>query len=144
LATPQTTSNKETFRRFHDVGNTGDAELLVRTIDEIFPPDVRVRTPLPIQVTGAEAIKEVFMRLHRAYPDLHVRVEDMIEEGDKIVGRNSVAGTHLGEYMGLAPTGKPVTYNEIIIFRFVDGRIAETWGVVDVFAQLKQLGAIHT
>jgi predicted ester cyclase len=44
--------------------------------------------------------------------------------------------------MGLAPTGRSVTYNEIFILRFVDGRIAETWGVVDVLSQLKQLGAI--
>ena len=44
--------------------------------------------------------------------------------------------------MGVPPTGKPVTYNEIFIFRFVNGRIAETWGVVDVFSQLKQLGVI--
>jgi hypothetical protein len=44
--------------------------------------------------------------------------------------------------MGIPPTGKTVTYNEIFIFRFADGRIVETWGVVDVFSQLKQLGAI--
>jgi hypothetical protein len=44
--------------------------------------------------------------------------------------------------MGLPPTGKSVTCNEIFILRFVNGRIAETWGVVDVFSQLKQLGVI--
>jgi hypothetical protein len=44
--------------------------------------------------------------------------------------------------MGVPPTGRSVTYNEIFIFRFVNGRIAETWGVVDVFSQLKQLGVI--
>jgi steroid delta-isomerase-like uncharacterized protein len=133
--------NKAAFRRFHDAANSGDAELLAKTIDEIFMPDVILRTPLPVQATGARAIKEVFARLHRAFPDLHVTVEDLIEEGDKVVGRNSVRGTHQGEYMGLPPTGKPVSYNEIIIFQFADGRVAETWGVVDVLAQLRQLGA---
>ena len=44
--------------------------------------------------------------------------------------------------MGLPPTGKSVKYNEIFIFRFAGGRIAETWGVVDVFSQMKQLGLI--
>jgi predicted ester cyclase len=44
--------------------------------------------------------------------------------------------------MGLAPAGKSVAYDEIFIFRFVNGRIAETWGVVDVFSQMKQLGVI--
>jgi predicted ester cyclase len=66
----------------------------------------------------------------------------LIAEGDKVVSRNSVTGTHLGDYMGRPPTGKHVTYNEIFIFRFADGRVAETWGVVDVFAQMKQLGVI--
>ena len=87
-------------------------------------------------------MKEEFARLHRAYPDLHITIEDLIAEGDKVVSRNSVTGTHRGEYMGIPPTGKSVTYNEIFILRFLNGRIAETWGVVDVFSQLKQLGVI--
>jgi predicted ester cyclase len=66
----------------------------------------------------------------------------VIAEGDKVVGRNTVTGTHQGEYMGIPPTGKSVTYNEIFIARFVNGRIAETWGVVDVLSQMRQLGAI--
>jgi SnoaL-like polyketide cyclase len=71
-----------------------------------------------------------------------VTVEDLIAEGDKVVCRNVVTGTHQGEYLGLPPTGRPVTYNEIFIFRFEGGRIAETWGVVDLLAQLRQLGAV--
>jgi predicted ester cyclase len=63
-------------------------------------------------------------------------------QGDKVVSRNTVTGTHQGEYRGLPPTGKSITYNEIFIFRFVGGRIAEIWGVVDVFSQMKQLGVI--
>ncbi len=53
-----------------------------------------------------------------------------------------VAFAIAGEYMGIPPTGKSVTYNEIFIVRFEGGRIAETWGVVDVLSQMKQLGAI--
>jgi hypothetical protein len=142
MATLEETSNKATFRRFQDATNTHDAELISKTIDETVVPDVLIRTPLPVEATGAQALKEVFARLHRAFPDLHVTVEDLIEEGDKVVGRNSVTGTHQGEYMGLPPTGKSVTYNEIFIFRFANGRIAETWGVVDVLSQMKQLGVI--
>jgi len=97
---------------------------------------------LPIEASGAQKLKEVFARLLRVYPDLHITVEDLIEEGDTVVSRNTVTGTHQGEYMGIAPTGKPVTYNEIFIFRFASGRIAETWGVVDVFSQMRQLGVI--
>jgi steroid delta-isomerase-like uncharacterized protein len=142
MTTPQETSNKATFRRFQEATNSGDAELISKTIDEVVEPDVLIRTPLPVEATGAEALKEVFSRLHRAFPDLHVSVEDVIAEGDRIAARNSVTGTHQGDYMGIPPTGRRVTYNEMFIVRFVDGRIAETWGVVDVFSQMKQLGAI--
>jgi steroid delta-isomerase-like uncharacterized protein len=135
-------SNKATLRRLHDAINTGDAEHISNTIDEVVEPDVLIRTPLPVEATGAQALKEVFARLHRAFPDLHITVEDLIAEGDKVVSRNSVTGTHQGEYMGRPPTGKSITYNEIFIFRFVNGRIAETWGVVDVLSQMRQLGAI--
>jgi steroid delta-isomerase-like uncharacterized protein len=142
VPTAQEASNKATFRRFQDATNTHDAEFISKTIGEIVEPDVLIRTPVPVQSTGAQALEEVFARLHRAFPDLHVTVEDLIAEGDKVVGRNSVTGTHQCEYLGLPPTGKSITYNEIFIFRFVDGRIAETWGVVDVFAQMRQLGVI--
>jgi steroid delta-isomerase-like uncharacterized protein len=142
MSTAETTSNRATLTRFRDAINTGDLELISKTIDELVEPDAQIRTPLPIEATGAQLLKEVFGRLHRAFPDLHITVEDVIAEGDKVVGRNTVTGTHQGEYMGIPPTGKSVTYNEIFIARFVNGRIAETWGVVDVLSQMRQLGAI--
>lgn len=97
--------------------------------------------PVPMGATGAEALKRVWQVLLRAFPDIHVAVEETITEGDKVVSRNTVTGTHRGEYQGLPPTGKTVTYNEIFIFRFTDGRITEIRGVVDVLAQLRRLGA---
>jgi steroid delta-isomerase-like uncharacterized protein len=142
MSTAQATSNKATFRHFEDAVNSGDIELISNMIDEVVEPDVQIRTPLPIEATGAQALKQVWATLLRAYPDLHITAEDLIAEGDKLVCRNVVTGTHHGEYMGIPPTGKSVTYNEIIIFRFEGGRIAETWGVVDVLSQMKQLGAI--
>jgi hypothetical protein len=66
----------------------------------------------------------------------------LIAEGDKVVGRTVVTGTQQGEFMGVAPTGKRVTYNEIFILRMADGRIIEVWGVVDIFAQMRQIGVI--
>ena len=144
MSTAQEDRNKATFKRFHDAMNAGDADLVSKTIDENVEPDVLISTPLPIEATGARALKEVFATLHRAFPDLHVTVDDLIAEGDKVVGRNTITGTNRGEYQGRPPTGKSITYNEIFIFRFVSGRIAETWGVVDVFSQMRQLGAIPT
>jgi predicted ester cyclase len=126
MSTTQETTNKATFERFQDATNTHDAEFISQTIDEIVEPGALIRTPLPLGATGAQKLKEVFARLHRAFPDLHVTVEDLIAEGDKVVGRNTVTGTHQGEYMGRPPTGRPVTCNEIFIFRFARGRNGET------------------
>jgi predicted ester cyclase len=141
MSAGQETSNKATVRRLHDA-MTGGAERVSQTIDEIVEPDVLFHAPVPAGATGAQALKQVMTILYRAFPDLHVAVEDLIAEGDKVVGRNTVTGTHHGEYLGLRPTGRSVAYSEIFIFRLASGRIAEIWGVVDVLAQLKQLGAI--
>jgi steroid delta-isomerase-like uncharacterized protein len=142
MSTAQETSNKATVSRQVDAMNTGDAEIISKAIDEAAEPNVLFHAPVPTGATGAQALKQVWTVLLRAFPDLHVAVEDVIAEGDKVVLRATVTGTHQGEYMGLPPTAKSVTYNEIFIFRFAGGRIAEIWGVVDVFSQMQQLGAI--
>ncbi|MBV9447822.1 MAG: ester cyclase [Streptosporangiaceae bacterium] len=136
------TSNKATVGRLADAMNSGDAELVSKTIEEIFDPGVKQH--VPFEVTGTQALKEmVFDRLYQAFPDLHVELEELIEEDDKVVVKDTVTGTHLGEYNGLPATGKSVSYSEIFIVRFAGGRIAEVWGVVDIFSQMKQLGVIQ-
>jgi len=141
MSTAQETRNKATIRRLQDAVK-GGAESISQTIDEVVRPNVVFHAPVPTGATGAQALKQVWPVLLRAFPDLHVTVEDLIEEGDKVACRNTVTGTHQGEYKGLPPSGKSVTYNEIFICRFTGGKIAEIWGVVDVFSQMKQLGAI--
>jgi steroid delta-isomerase-like uncharacterized protein len=142
MSPAQASGNKATFKRFHEAFNTGDAALVSKIIDEVVEPDVKFHAPVPLEAKGTRAIKQVVAILHQAFPDLHVELDDLIAEGDKVVGRQTVTGTQRGEYMGLPPTGKFVRYNEIFIFRFVRGRIAEIWGVVDVLSQMKQLGMI--
>jgi steroid delta-isomerase-like uncharacterized protein len=144
MSTAEVTTNKATFRRFRDAMNTCDMEFISKTVDELVEPDATIRTPLPGDATGAEVLKQVWAVLLRAFPDLHLTVEDLIGEEDKVVARIVVTGTHLGEYMGMEPTGKSIAYDEIFIFRFANGRVVETWGVVDVFSQMKQLGAFVT
>ena len=139
MSTTQEASNRAVFSRFHDATNSGDLATIWKTVDEVVEPDVLFHTPAPIDATGAEALKRVWDVLLRAFPDIHVASEDVIAEGDRLVCRNTVTGTHRGEYRGLAPTGRSVTYAEIFILRFAGGRIAEIWGVVDVFAQMRQL-----
>ncbi|GGM16575.1 hypothetical protein GCM10010129_70950 [Streptomyces fumigatiscleroticus] len=142
MSAAEAAGNKALFMRFHSAVNSGDVERVSRTIDEVFEPDVLFHAPVPMEATGARALKQVWTVLLRAFPDIHVAVEDVIAEGDKVVSRNTVTGTHRGEYRGLPPTGTSVTYDEIFILRFAGGRIAEIWGVVDVFSQLRQLGAL--
>ena len=90
MSTAEELSNKATFKRFHEAANTGDAEFLSKTIDEIVAPDAVIRTPLPIDATGAELLKRVWVMLLRVYPDIHLTVDDVIAEGDKVVARNTV------------------------------------------------------
>jgi predicted ester cyclase len=142
MSTAELTTNKATFRRFRDAMNTCDMEFISKTVDELVEPDATIRTPLPGDATGAEVLKQVWAVLLRAFPDLHLTVEDLIGEEDKVVARIVVTGTHLGEYMGMEPTGKSIAYDEIFIFRFANDRVVETWGVVDVYAQMKQIGVI--
>jgi steroid delta-isomerase-like uncharacterized protein len=142
MSTAEITANKATFKRFQDAMNTCDAGFVSKTIDELVQPDATIRTPLPGDAAGAEKLKQVWMALLQAFPELRLTVEDLIGEDDKVVARIVCTGTHLGEYMGLEPSGKSIAYDEIFIFRFANGRVVETWGVVDVFSQMKQLGVI--
>ncbi|MEV4179081.1 ester cyclase [Nonomuraea sp. NPDC049709] len=142
MSAAQATSNKEIFRHFHEAVNSGDAEIISKTFDEVVAPDVLFHAPVPSEATGLQALKDVWAVLLRAFPDIHVAIEDLIAEGDKVVSRNTVTGTHLGEFRGLPPTGRSITYNEIFIVRLDGGRVVEIWGVVDTLSQLRQLGAI--
>ena len=76
MSTAQRTSNKATIRRFCDAANSGDAELISKTIDELVEPDAVIPSPSPIEATGAQLLKEVFARLHRAFSDLHTTIGD--------------------------------------------------------------------
>jgi steroid delta-isomerase-like uncharacterized protein len=142
MPTTQEATNKATSLRFHEAMNSGDAEAIAEAIDEFVDPDLAFHAPVPNGATGAQALKQVWAVLLRAFPDVHVTVEDMIAEGDKVVVRSTVTGTHKGEYMGHQPTGRSVRYAEIFIVRFAGGRIAEIRGVVDVLSQMRQLGMI--
>jgi steroid delta-isomerase-like uncharacterized protein len=142
VSADRTASNKAAVRRFADIANTHDPELIAKAVDEVFDPNVRAGTQMPIEANGPEDIKRVFTTLHEAFPDLHISIEDLIAEGDRVVSRERITGTHRGNYMGMPATGKRVEYNEIVIGRFADGRIVETWGVVDVLSLMRQLGAI--
>ena len=82
--------------------------------------------------------------LRAGFPDLHVTVEDIIAEGDKVVGRTTIRGSHTGEFMGMAPTGKQFTIQAIDVMRFAGGKVVEHWGNQDDLGMMQQLGVIPT
>ncbi|MDA2811917.1 ester cyclase [Nocardiopsis sp. RSe5-2] len=132
--------NRAVYERLHEATDSRDLERISRTVDEVFHPDAVFHATGPVGPTARDAVKGAWAMLLRAFPDIRVTVEDTIAEGDKIVVRNTVRGTHQGEYRGLAPTGRTVTYGEIFVVRFSEGKVAEAWGVVDIFSQMQQLG----
>ncbi|MBN1135067.1 MAG: ester cyclase [Anaerolineae bacterium] len=95
----------------------------------------------------AEYVADEGMRRHVAmmqgpFPGYQLIVEDMIAEGDKVVIRATMHGTHQGDLMGIPPTGKQVTVSMIVIYRIVGAKIAEYWVVADQLGLMQQLGAI--
>ena len=77
-----------------------------------------------------------------AFPDLHLTIEDLIAEGDKVVWRLNSKGTHKGPFMGIPATGKTASITGIVIFRLENSRIMEGWVNIDTLGLLQQLGVI--
>ena len=93
-------------------------------------------------IKGLEASMQVLSMLLTAFPDARFTVEDVIAEGDRVASRYTFRGTHQGDLMGIAPTGKQVTVTGIIINRIVDGKSAEGWLNFDALGMVQQLGAL--
>ncbi len=91
---------------------------------------------------GKEGLKQFYNMLWQAFPDLRVNVEDMIEEDDKIAVRFTTSGTHKGEFLGLKPTDKQISFDSITILKFTNNKIVERWQCTNEIAMLKQLGVI--
>lgn len=119
--------NKALVRRlWEEVWDRGD----VAVADEIFDP-------------AYAAHEKGFVTVWRtAFPDTRLTVEDIFAEGDRVVTRFVVRGTHRGEFQGMAPTGRTVTLSGIWIHRVSGGRIVEgrDWGVGDWLGLMRQLG----
>ncbi len=91
---------------------------------------------------GPEGFKQFVNINATAFPDFHVTIEDMIAEGDKVVSRVTAWGTHQGDFMGIAPTGKQFEVTAIIISRYAGGKMVEGWLVNDVLGMMQQIGVV--
>ena len=128
--------NKAVIRRWFEAENKKD----LSQIEDIVAPDFVDHTN---QLRSREEYKQYITTFIKGFPDFHETIEDMIAEGDKVWVRFKFSGTHTGEYLGLAPTGKRITVECVDIFRMVDGKVVEEWEVADGLDFLKQLGLVE-
>ena len=91
---------------------------------------------------GREGVRQFFSMIHSAFEDFRMDVEDIIAEGDKVVSRIVMTGTHRGEFMDITGTGNTISVSAIDIFRCVDGKFVEHWGVTDGLSMMEQLDAL--
>lgn len=101
-----------------------------------FPPDMVNHSSLN---QGREGVRAEIAYWLTAFPD-EVPLEEIVAEGDLVSVRHGVIGTHQGEFLGVAPTGKRVSVQEMDIFRIKDGLIVESWSAPDLFGMLNQIG----
>jgi len=134
-----TEANKASMRRFYDeVFNKKNKA----AIDEFIDPNQVDHDAPPGTPGGLKGAKQTITMYLTAFPDLHFTVEDLIAEGDKVVARLTVRGTHQGIFMGIPPTGKKATSTAIDINRLAGGKSVEHWLKMDSLGLLQQLGVI--
>jgi steroid delta-isomerase-like uncharacterized protein len=133
--------NKALVRRYLDEAwNKGN----VGIIDELMANDYARYMSGPVQPLDREGQKQRITAFRKALPDLYLAIDDLIAEGDKVVFRITLRGTNQGAFMGIPPTGKPMTVTAIDVVRFADGKIVEHWGQMDSLGLMQQLGAVPT
>ncbi|GAC1350722.1 MAG: ester cyclase [Ktedonobacteraceae bacterium] len=110
--------------------------------DELFSPDFKFHPPGSPVPLDLDAWKHFTSMFQSAFPDLRYIIEDTIVEGDKFVERLRFEGTHRGDFQGIPPTGKRVSFSGMSIMHMKDGRIAELWGQFDALGMMQQLGVI--
>jgi steroid delta-isomerase-like uncharacterized protein len=130
--------NKALDRRMVEAWDKGNMAVM----DELLAPNFVHHSAPPGVTPDREGFKQFASMLHTAFPDFRFTVEDVVAEGDKVATRATCRGTHKGEYMGIAPTGKQVTWTLIFIRRFKGGKIAEQWTESDSLGTMQQLGVV--
>ncbi|MDH3691961.1 MAG: ester cyclase [Gammaproteobacteria bacterium] len=131
-------ANEEVMRRFvEEVINNGDYSVL----GDLVHPNYVYRSP-DQELHGPEALKGLFTAYRTAFPDLNTGIDDLVVGGDKAVISITLTGTHEGDLMGIAATGKKVKVHAMVLSRFEDGKIVEEWEILDMLAMFQQLGVV--
>lgn len=136
------TENTELVHRLHsEVWSKGNLDL----VDEIVADDYVEHNPtVPHEARGPSDYKDSVERFRTGFPDLTLTEEDTIAEGDEVVSRITIRGTHAGEFMGVEPTGITVEAQGIVVNRIEDGRLVESWPLPDMMGVMEQLGVVDT
>lgn len=133
-----TDEHKGTVRRLvQEVWNSGNLDLTNEMFTTTF---VRRGPAVEGEVRGGEGYGRLVAMYRASYPDLRITVEDQIAEGALVVTRWTAKGTHRGELMGIAPTGKQITVAGVIVDRMAGGKIEAEWAYYDAMGMLQQLG----
>ena len=119
--------NKAMVRRMVEGINAGVEEA---TVDELFAPK------------AARRVKRLFAEFRSAFPDWQEEIMQLVAEGDAVAGRFRCSGTHRGEFLGEAPTGKRMDVEEVFFLRVEDGKFVDFWGLEDSLGRLRQLGLV--
>lgn len=135
-----TEANKKLVRRYYEeVVNTGAVDRVPAFVSPDYTEvhdDARYRL-------GIEGAQEHIRGVRRTYPDLHLTVEQQIAEGEWVVTRVTMRGTHRGEWMGIRPTGRPVVVTAVNVDRVVNGLMVEHGGAANLLGPLLAIGAVR-
>lgn len=132
-------ANKTVSRRLtEEAFNQGKYDV----IEEVVAPTFVNHDPATGDTKGPEGTRELIEGYRTAFPDIKITIEEQIAEGDLVVTRWTGTGTHKGELMGIAPTGKGTTVTGVTIDKIKDGKIVESWNNWDTLGLLRQLGVV--
>ena len=130
--------NKTIVRRYQEIYNSNDLDRLTEVVSEdLLTPNIMPGIP-----HGLEGAKTAHRIMLAGFPDYQTIIDDMISEGDKVAARIKMTGTHTGEFMGIPPTGKRISFTGIYIAQIANGKIVEHWGEEDSVSLLQQLGVL--
>ena len=108
-------------------------------VDDYFAAEFVSHNNPPGFPPGVEGVKRFFSMFRDAFPDVEVEIDEIVVEGDRVAAATTFTGTHQGELMGVAPTGRRVSVTGIDIVRVADGKIVEHRGLTDIVGLMRQL-----
>jgi steroid delta-isomerase-like uncharacterized protein len=130
--------NKAVIRRWFEASPKGDSATVRGLLAPNFVSYVGSSPPM----RGFEAYEQFTAGFRNAFPDIQFTVDELIGEGDKVVARWTMRGTHQGNFQGIPPTGKKVAVSGMNISRLEGGKVVEDRAEMDALGMMQQLGVV--